>query len=241
MHVIKGCLGRLLQYKKIAIALTSVLLFFVMTYLWAQQVPDSSFTGVSQININQPEVMIKSQALSDLPKDLLTVPMLNAALTEDFLFFYQTDEDWLGLKGALRRIMFDHDLTWKDKLIDHIADGAADIYLWRDGKGALSYWSISLERSLVGGLAQTLAQLKLKIDQQVTQIGDFDGSPVFLIELKANRKLVLATKNNRVLLLSHVAMLDIDNGQLSQSSRQFLNVMLNAVPQAFPARRVSLK
>ena len=36
-------------------------------------------------------------------------------------------------------------------------------------------------------------------------------------------------------------MLDIDNGQLSQSSRQFLNVMLNAVPQAISSEAGEFK
>ena len=89
----------------------------------------------------------------------------------------------------MRRIAFEHDLNWQDKLIADITKEPANVYLWRDGKGALRHWAVSLERSFIGDMAQSLAQIKFRLDKQITQIGEVDGAPVLSITLSPRREL----------------------------------------------------
>mgnify|MGYP000405615761 CR=1 FL=1 len=56
---------------------------------------------------------------------LLTVPFLKATLTEDFVFYYETHADRLGLIGSLRRIIYEHDLKLQDSLIEQLFDQPA--------------------------------------------------------------------------------------------------------------------
>ena len=63
--------------------------------------------------------------LSQLPKDLLTIPFLHDVLSEDFVFYYQNHADRLGIEGSIRRIVYEHDLTLKDKLFSSLLDQPA--------------------------------------------------------------------------------------------------------------------
>lgn len=118
----------------------------------------SNISGnASPVDIAQPDAWVHSQNLSELPRDLLTVPLIKDVLTEDFLYFYDTDEDWLSLKGSMRRISFEHELKWQDNLLQSMAQSPADIYLWRDSSSALRYWAIGVERKDLTAVAQQLA------------------------------------------------------------------------------------
>jgi uncharacterized protein YfaA (DUF2138 family) len=86
----ESCFSGVVKYKKTGIACLGLIGLLSMAYLWAQQAPSISFNSTSQIQINRPEVIVQSQKLYDLPKDMLKVDLLKAALTEDFLFFYNT-------------------------------------------------------------------------------------------------------------------------------------------------------
>ncbi len=93
-------------------------------------------TQQNPIVLAQPDVWVHSQNFALLPHDLLQVPMLKALLTEDFVYFYAQDQDWLSLQGAMRRISFEHELNWTDSVIKNIADAPADIYMWHDDSRA---------------------------------------------------------------------------------------------------------
>jgi uncharacterized protein YfaA (DUF2138 family) len=71
-----------------------------------------------KLGLSRPDALLETRSLSQLPKDLLTVPFLKATLTEDFVFYYETHADRLGLIGSLRRIIYEHDLKLQDSLIE---------------------------------------------------------------------------------------------------------------------------
>ena len=58
-----------------------------------------------KLGLSRPDALLETRSLSQLPKDLLAVPFLKATLTEDFVFYYETHADRLGLIGSLRRII----------------------------------------------------------------------------------------------------------------------------------------
>lgn len=78
-----------------------------------------------QIDLNEPDLFLDSDSLSQLPKDLLTIPFLHDVLSEDFVFYYQNHADRLGIEGSIRRIVYEHDLTLKDKLFRHSRSACA--------------------------------------------------------------------------------------------------------------------
>ncbi|WP_162845159.1 DUF2138 family protein [Hydromonas duriensis] len=192
----------------------------------------SSISGQDAlVELSSPDAWIHSQNLSQLPRDLLTVPLIKDVLTEDFLYFYDTDEDWLSLKGSIRRISFEHELNWQDNLVQSIAQSPADIYLWRDSSSALRYWAIAFERKGLTAVAQQLAQIKLNADKQLSQIGsvkvDGDEVPVLQMKLSPRRNMVLAVHGERLALVSDAAMLNDGRGKLSDAAGQLLEKMLD--------------
>jgi uncharacterized protein YfaA (DUF2138 family) len=182
------------------------------------------------VSLEQPDVWVHSQNFSLLPHDLLQVPLLKSLLTEDFVYFYAQDEDWLSLQGAMRRISFEHDLNWSDALLKNIANAPADVYMWHDDSHALRYWALSLERDQFTVIAQKLATLKLTSDKQLHQIAririDGDDVPVLRISLSARRQMVLASHNNRLVLLSDIAMASHEGDGLDGQTEQLIKRLL---------------
>ena len=164
----------------------------------------------AEISLGTPDIWIHSQNLALLPHDLLQIPILKSVLTEDFLYFYQQDVDWLSLQGAIRRLSFEHDMNWSDHLFQNMASAPADVYLWRDGTHALKYWALSIERDPLVSVAQQLAQMKLAADKQITEVGrvkvDGDSIPLLKISLSSKRSMVLAAHGKRLVLFSDGAM-----------------------------------
>ena len=174
---------------------------------------------------------VHSQNLSLLPRDLLQVPLLKTLLTEDFVYFYAEDEDWLSLQGAMRRISFEHALNWSDTLLKNIAEAPADIYMWHDDSHALRYWALSLERDQLSAVAQKLATLKLTADKQLQQIGSVriagTSVPVLQLSLSSRRQMVLAAHQNRLVLLSDIDMVSHADNELDDQTAKLISRLLS--------------
>lgn len=184
----------------------------VFGWLWqgqqaTRQLAEANLLG---LDLARPDVLIESASLSRLPKDLLAVPLLRDTLTEDLVFYYETNADRLGLTGSLRRIIYEHDLQLRDNLLDELLDQPAEVALWRDAGGRLKHFLVIIER---GGLAKALEPLaKVALDDsQLSQAGEFivDGSAVPFYRLRYNndRSLVFASHGDQLLLLSSADML----------------------------------
>ncbi len=200
-------------------------------FAWHRLHPPVRYDNQAQISLGVPDVWVHSQNLAHLPHDLLQEPLLKSVLTEDFLYFYQQDPDWMSLQGAVRRISFEHDLNWSDQLIAHIGDAPADVYLWRDGTHALRYWALSMQRDYLLNAAQQLAQLKFAADRQITEVGhvNIDGDQVAILKLNlsSKRNMVLVTHGNRLVLLSDASMISRDQGALDEHAEGLLKALLN--------------
>ena len=187
-------------------------------------------TQQNPIVLAQPDVWVHSQNFALLPHDLLQVPMLKALLTEDFVYFYAQDQDWLSLQGAMRRISFEHELNWTDSIIKNIADAPADIYMWHDDSRALRYWALSMERDSLATVAQSLAKLKLAADKQLFEIGRIsiggDEVPVLQVSLSASRKMVFAAHKNRMVLLSDALMATQEGDGLDDQAQTLIKRLL---------------
>jgi uncharacterized protein YfaA (DUF2138 family) len=163
-----------------------------------------------KLDLAHPDALIVTRSLSTLPRDLLTIPLARAVLREDFLFYYEQNEDRLGLQGSLRRIAYEHELTLGDQLIRSVLDEPADVAVWRDADGSLKHYAIAVSRSSFTRLLEEAAKVALK-DSQLTLAGqikvDGNTTQVYALEYAQRRTLLFAAAGKRMVILSHAGML----------------------------------
>ncbi|MEB0044472.1 MULTISPECIES: DUF2138 domain-containing protein [unclassified Pseudomonas] len=196
-----------------------------------------------KLGMSRPDGLLETHSLSQLPKDLLAVPFLKATLTEDFVFYYETHADRLGLIGSLRRIIYEHDLKLQDSLIEQLFDQPADVALWRGADGRLKDFLLVMDR---GGLAKVLEPLaKVALDDtQLTKVGDVkvgtDDVALYQLVYNATKSLLFASHGDKLVVLSNPAKLyDPDNGATEEPgsvSTNAIAALLNGdklFPEAF--------
>ena len=196
-----------------------------------------------KLGMSRPDGLLETHSLSQLPKDLLAVPFLKETLTEDFVFYYQTHADRLGLIGSLRRIIYEHDLKLQDSLIEQLFDQPADVALWRGADGRLKDFLLVMDR---GGLAKVLEPLaKVALDDtQLTRLGEVnvgaDEVALYQLNYNAGKALVFASHGDKLVVLSNPAKLyDPDSGMPEAPgsvSTQAIAALLNGdklFPEAF--------
>jgi uncharacterized protein YfaA (DUF2138 family) len=196
-----------------------------------------------KLGMSRPDGLLETHSLSQLPKDLLAVPFLKETLTEDFVFYYETHVDRLGLIGSLRRIIYEHDLKLQDSLIEQLFDQPADVALWRGADGRLKDFLLVMDR---GGLAKVLEPLaKVALDDsQLTRLSDVkvgaDDVPLYQLTYNAGKTLLFASHGDKLVVLSNPAKLyDPENGATEEPgsvSIKAIAALLNGeklFPEAF--------
>jgi len=196
-----------------------------------------------KLGMSRPDGLLETHSLSQLPKDLLAVPFLKQTLTEDFVFYYETHADRLGLIGSLRRIIYEHDLKLQDTLIEQLLDQPADIALWRGADGRLKDFLLVMDR---GGLAKVLEPLaKVALDDaQLSKVAEVkvgtDDVTLYQLTYNASKALLFASHGDKLVVLSNPTRLyDPQSGaeQASGSvSTQAIAALLNGeklFPEAF--------
>ncbi|WP_445577113.1 DUF2138 domain-containing protein [Pseudomonas sp. E141] len=199
--------------------------------------------ALEKLGLSRPDGLLEAHSLSQLPKDLLAVPFLKSTLTEDFVFYYETHADRLGLIGSLRRIIYEHDLKLQDSLIEQLFDQPADVALWRGADGRLKDFLLVMDR---GGLAKVLEPLaKVALDDsQLSQLGEMnvagDVVPVYQLTYNASKALVFASHGDKLVVLSNPTRLyDLGSGPTDEPgmvSTQALEALLageKLFPEAF--------
>jgi len=198
--------------KRLLVIVLSLLLGFGSLALyrsvgWAQYA--GSFRPLT-LDLARPDVLIRTRSLSALPRDLLRVPLARDVLTEDFVFYYEEHPDRLGLKGALRRIAYEHELKWQDQVLAWVLDQPAEIALWRGATGTPTQWVAAVTRRELAQVLQEAATVALK-DRQLTVAGKIkvDGQQVelYALEYSAQHTLLIAARGERVAILSDPGLL----------------------------------
>ncbi|WP_150602091.1 DUF2138 domain-containing protein [Pseudomonas fluorescens] len=206
-----------------------------------------------KLGLSRPDALLETRSLSQLPKDLLTVPFLKATLTEDFVFYYETHADRLGLIGSLRRIIYEHDLKLQDSLIEQLFDQPADVALWRGADGRLKDFLLVMDRGGLAKLLEPLAKVALD-DTQLSVFGNLkvgsDEVPLYQLSYNASKSLLFASRGDKLVVLSNPAKYyDPESGASEESghvSPQALAALLNGeklFPEAFglPAKTPETK
>lgn len=190
-------------------------------------------------DLRRPDALIESVSLSRLPKDLLSVPLLADTLSEDFVFYYENNADRLGLRGSLRRIIYEHDLTLQDSLIDALFDQPADIALWRGADGKLKNFIMVIERGGLAKILEPLAHVALN-DTQLRPAGELrvDGDSVAVYRLRYNtyQDILFASYGDKLVVLSNPAMLLDGEARQLRPNTEALEALLsgkNFLPDYF--------
>lgn len=178
--------------------------------------------GRLKVDMSRPDALIRTTSLSKLPRDLLRVPIAKDVLTEDLAFYYEQNEDRMGLNGAIKRIAYEHDLDWQDKLYASIFNEPAEVAFWRDGKGALRHYAVVMRRGLFTKALEEAAKVALK-DGQLKKAGDISTSNgnalVLALEVNPRRTLLLISQGDRMVVLSDPGLLFDDSNSIVKEAR----------------------
>lgn len=205
-----------------AFALVLALIVYAARFVAPVPPPPAPERSVLQLDLEQPDALIESRSLAQLPKDLLRVPLLKDALSEDFVFYYESNADRLGVLGSLRRIAYEHDLELRDSLLQELLDQPAQIALWRGADGKLAHALLRMKR---GALAKTLLPLAQASasDKQLAQVGalalDGDQAPLYRLRYGYDRALLFATHGDDLVVLTSPEMLQSGDDPASPPAR----------------------
>jgi len=162
------------------------------------------------VDLARPDVLVVSEELSALPRELLQIPLLHDVLTEDFAFYYEHNPERDMLAGTLRRLAFEHELTLPDRLIETLLARPARLALWRGPNGAPRYWMLVLDTPTLAGLMEAAARIALD-DTQLSRAGELTIGRVtetlYAVRLDGRRTLLVAFHGHRLLVMSDPAML----------------------------------
>ncbi|MBD9443601.1 DUF2138 domain-containing protein [Pseudomonas sp. PDM04] len=206
-----------------------------------------------KLGMSRPDGLLETRSLSQLPRDLLAVPFLKETLTEDFVFYYETHADRLGLIGSLRRIIYEHDLKWQDNLIEQLFDQPADVALWRGADGRLKDFLLVMDRGGLARLLEPLAKVALD-DTQLSTVGEVkvgtEAVALYQLTYGASKALLFASHGDKLVVLSNPGKLyDPQSGaslEPGSVSTEAMGALLNGdklFPEAFglPPRAPEVK
>jgi uncharacterized protein YfaA (DUF2138 family) len=167
--------------------------------------------NVLGLDLSAPDALLTTASLASLPRDLIKQPIAKKLFTEDLAFSYEAHEDRLGALGAMRRIAYEHDLSWSDSLVRRVFDEPAQVALWRDGKGALRHYVIAIKRTALTAMLEEVAKVALK-DSQLTRAGEISTKlssrvPLYALTVSPRRTFVIVSQGDRLVILSDAGML----------------------------------
>lgn len=181
------------------------------------EVPVRPLTGLDAISadLSRPDALIETENLSALPADVIRAPLLKDLLTEDFAFYYQDLDTRLDVLGAIKRLAFEHDLTLGDRLLDAVFDEPAQVAFWRGDGGRLRHWMLSGTRNGIARSLEALGRVAAD-DSQLSHVADLGGAPgipVYALRLNTRSTLLFAARGDRLVVLSHPALLLDETGK----------------------------
>lgn len=186
--------------------------------------------------LESPDVVIFSQNLAALPHDLMAIPFVKGVVTEDLVNYYEDNADRLGIKGSLKRIAFEHELTWSEQLLESILAKPAEVALWRAGNGKLDYFALVIERHPLEAILESLAKVALS-DTQLQQAGNLTVEkqwvPLYALRYMPKKTLFFAAYKEKLLVLSDSGLILGANNQPDPGSAELYADWLtkDSIPQ----------
>lgn len=213
---------------RLLLAVIAVVMVFAAYRYWHRA---PYYKGVSrlQVDLKQPELLLATRNLAELPKDVAAAPVLAGLVDEALVFHYEEDEARLSIEGALRRMAYEHKLSLGDRFLSLLLAGPAEVAIWRSGKGRPEYYVARLERGVLAKLTETLARIALD-DRQLKQLGQFslagDTVTVYALEYGGGRTLAFAGRGEHWVFLSDPALAIDSEGLLTADAEAVLGELL---------------
>ncbi len=130
------------------------------------------------------DVVIVTQKFTSLWRDILKTSFFKKMINEDLLFYYEESEDLLSLKGAAKRIAFEHETTFLDEVLAYVLDRPMQIAFWKAYHGRLDHFMGITTRSGLTDLMLALAKVATSDEQLfVTGKREVDGKTVEVYQL----------------------------------------------------------
>lgn len=192
----------------------------------------AAYAGVSrlEIDLRNPEMLLATRNLAQLPKDVAATPALAGLVDEELVFHYEEDEARLSIEGTLRRLAYEHDLDLHERFLATLLAAPAEVALWRAGKGRPEHFVATLERGALAKLSEALAKIALD-DRQLKVVARFDagGDEVTLYALAygGGRNLAFASLGERWVFLSDPALALDEEGNPSDEAAVVLGDLLH--------------
>lgn len=187
------------------------------------------------VDLRHPDILVRSARLSDLPKDLVNAPLLKGVLTNEVVHYYEDHPTRLSLLGTLKRLAFDHELSWPDRLIAAAIDAPAELAFWRDAKGRPEHFVLVLKRNVAARAMEQLGKVALP-DKQLTVAGEVAGHKVYALVINQRNTWLVVSAGERLVVLSHPGLLLEEGGGLSREPHLVVESLLkssDAEPTAF--------
>lgn len=221
-----------MKKKLILMMLTAVSVFAIVAVTLPKKTNKKFIYAGSALmcDLQHPDGYIRTSSLSDLPKDLLKTPIIRDVFTEDLAFYYDHHEDRMSLSGTLKRIAYEHDLVWSDKLMESVFNEPAQIAYWKDGKGALRHYVMIIDRNIVTKLMQQIAKAAVK-DTQLSWVADVETSvgklPMYSLEINPRRTYLFVSHGDKLIVFSDPGLFLSNENKIPQSARIALNGWLS--------------
>ena len=178
------------------------------------------------LNLARPDALIVTQSLSQLPRDVLKVPLLKELLDEDFVFYYEHSLERIRLTGTVRRIAYEHDLNFGDELLAYAFNTPAHLALWKGPDGSLRHYLLLINRSGLVKALETLGKIvaddkQLKLHAEIT-LTNGEKLPVYELEYGYRRSLFFADHHGSLLVFSDAGLLFPAKPEQKATLDQFL-------------------
>ncbi|MDR3220409.1 MAG: DUF2138 family protein [Candidatus Accumulibacter sp.] len=170
----------------------------------ARRPPFKGGVNALDFELSRPDALIRSSGLSRLPPDLLRLPLAKDVLTEDFVDYYEHNENREALLGVLKRIAYEHRLDLPEQVLEEVFDAPAEVALWRDEGGRLRHFALAMKLNVLARVVRLLLPLS---DAQLFSAGTLRGAPVLVLDYGNRHRLALIAKGDRVVALSDPGML----------------------------------
>lgn len=145
-----------------------------------------------------PDIVILTKNLSDLPKDIVNNSFLSKVITKETMFYYEDDPQYLGILGTLRRLSYEHNVEFKDNVFKYVLSMPAEIALWKGTDGKIkNFLFVSDEKSLNKNILSFYLKLKqLRSDSKVRTFS-YNGQEGYYLSVR-NQEFAIWNHDNKL-------------------------------------------
>ncbi len=131
-----------------------------------------------------PDLVVNTTAFTTLWRDILKAKVAKTIVNEDLLFYYEESESHLSLKGSVKRIAFERDMTVLDDIFAYVLDRPLKLAFWKGYHGRLNHFLGITNRSGLTDVMTKLGEMTLDDKQlAISSTKEINGKKVNVFKL----------------------------------------------------------